>query len=163
MAPTIPEAAWRKGTQWAAVTRAHAELFVEDELVFSVMRRHCRTWADPEGRYGSFCAGDEHYPQVLLQLRGRDHEIERRPVTFANWFPTSRSHPKLYVVQEITAELVTDLQVRRACALRLVSLSLRRLRVVCTEPNGALASDGGRALALRSRQRPQDVRVVAQR
>ena len=112
MAPTIPEAQWRKGTQWAAVTRAHAELFVSDELVFSVMRRHCRTWTDPEGRYGSFCAGDEHYKQVLIQLRGFEHEIERRPVTFANWFPTTRAHPKLYVVQEVTAELVQDLQVR---------------------------------------------------
>ena len=111
MAPTIPEAQWRKGTQWAAVTRAHAELFVSDELVFSVMRRHCRTWTDPEGRYGAFCAGDEHYKQVILQILGFEHEIERRPVTFANWFPTTRAHPKLYVVQEVTAELVQDLQV----------------------------------------------------
>ena len=130
MAPKIPEAQWRKGTQWAAVTRAHAELFVSDELVFSVMRRHCRTWTDPEGRYGAFCAGDEHYKQVLIQLRGFEHEIERRPVTFANWFPTTRAHPKLYVVQEVTAELVQDLQVRSIVrALRLYPrLSLRVMR-----------------------------------
>lgn len=114
MAPTIPEAEWRKGTQWAAVTRAHAELFIADDVVFLAMRRHCRTWTAPDGRYGSFCAGDEHYLQVLIQLRGREHEIERRGITFANWFPTTRSHPKLYVVQEVTAELVQDLQVRRA-------------------------------------------------
>lgn len=137
MAPTIPEAEWRKGTQWAAVTRAHAELFIADDVVFLAMLRHCRTWTAPDGRYGSFCAGDEHYLQVLIQLRGREHEIERRPVCFANWFPTTcvpalwisrlacaltqplcsslccrRSHPKLYVVQEVTAELVQDLQVR---------------------------------------------------
>ena len=57
MAPVIPEAAWRKGTQWAAVTRAHAALFVHDDAVFRVMRRHCATWTDPEGRYAAFCAG----------------------------------------------------------------------------------------------------------
>ena len=119
MAPTIPEAEWRKGTQWAAITRAHAVLAVEDEVIFSVMRRHCRTWTDPEGRYGAFCAGDEHYLQVVIQLHGREHEIERRPVTFANWFPTTRSHPKLYVVQEVTAELVQDLQVRALTPLAL--------------------------------------------
>ena len=33
-------------------------------------------------------------------------------MTFANWWPTSRSHPKLYVVQEVTPELVADLQTR---------------------------------------------------
>ena len=118
MAPTIPEVQWRKGTQWAAVTRAHAELFVSDELVFSLMRRYCRTWTDPEGRYGSFCAGDEHYKQVIVQRAGLEGEIERRPVTFANWFPTTRAHPKLYVVQEVTAELVQDLQVHVCSFLR---------------------------------------------
>ena len=71
MAPLIPEAAWRKGTQWAAVTRAHAALFVHDDAVFRVMRRHCATWTDPEGRYAAFCAGDEHFKQVVIQLAVR--------------------------------------------------------------------------------------------
>jgi hypothetical protein len=112
LAPVVAEADWRKGTQWAAVTRAHAALFVRDQAVFAAMHRHCRTWVDPEGRYASFCAGDEHYKQALIQQSGRDAEIEHRPVTFANWWPTSRSHPKLYVVQEVTPELVLDLQSR---------------------------------------------------
>jgi hypothetical protein len=112
LSPIVKEADWRKGTQWAAITRAHAALFVRDETVFAAMHRHCRTWVDPEGRYASFCAGDEHYKQVLIQQAGRDDEIEHRPVTFANWWPTSRSHPKLYVVQEVTPELVIDLQSR---------------------------------------------------
>jgi hypothetical protein len=73
LAPLVPAAAWRKGTQWAAVTRRHAALFVADTAVFAAMRRHCRTEVDPEGRYASFCAGDEHYKQVIIQLavRGR--------------------------------------------------------------------------------------------
>jgi hypothetical protein len=67
----VPEPAWRKGTQWAALTRAHATLFISDDAVFAAMRRHCRTWVDPEGRYASFCAGDEHYKQIMIQLSVR--------------------------------------------------------------------------------------------
>ncbi len=112
MAPVIPAAAWRKGTQWAALTRPHAALFVADQTVFPVMQRHCRTWTSPDGRYAAFCAGDEHYKQTIMVLSGRDAEIEHRTVTWANWWPTSRSHPKLYVVQEVDEALVTDLQSR---------------------------------------------------
>lgn len=112
LAPTVPASAWRKGTQWGAVTRAHARLFVQDERVFAAMQQHCRTWSSADGQYAQFCAGDEHYKQTLMVLAGRDAEIEHRPVTFANWWPTSRSHPKLYVVQEADATLVRDLQTR---------------------------------------------------
>ena len=70
--------------------------------------------------------------------QGKEHEIEHRPVTFANWWPTSRSHPKLYVVQEVTPELVADLQSRAELWRPLEGEHLRcgRLRdnVTCVLP-----------------------------
>lgn len=35
----VPETAWRKGTQWCALTREHAALFVADQWVFDVFDR----------------------------------------------------------------------------------------------------------------------------
>jgi hypothetical protein len=113
MAPAIPPAAWRKGTQWAALRREHALAIVADEAVFAAMLAHCRTWTSPDGAYAQFCAGDEHYKQTLLVLLGRELETAHRPVTFANWWPINRSHPKQYVVQEVDAQLLEDLRTRR--------------------------------------------------
>ena len=113
MAPVVPPAAWRKGTQWAALRREHALAIVADDAVFGAMVAHCRTWTSPDGAYAQFCAGDEHYKQTLLVLLGREWETAHRPVTFANWWPINRSHPKLYVVQEVDAQLLEDLRTRR--------------------------------------------------
>ena len=113
MAPVIPPAAWRKGTQWAALRREHALAIVRDEAVFAAMLAHCRTWTSPDGAYAQFCAGDEHYKQTLMVLLGREAETAHRPVTFANWWPINRSHPKQYVVQEVDAQLLEDLRTRR--------------------------------------------------
>jgi Core-2/I-Branching enzyme len=112
MAPQIPATAWRKGTQWAALRREHASAIVADDTVFATMRRHCRTWTTPDGRFSTFCAGDEHYKQTLLVLLGKDNETHHRPVAFANWWPIQRSHPKLYAVQEVDASLLEDLRAR---------------------------------------------------
>jgi len=95
----VPEAAWRKGTQWAALTRRHARAVVQDTAVYEAFRRR-----------PSLFAPDEHYVQTLLAVLGQEGESERRPVTFANWHPPSRSHPKLYVVQEVTSELLVEMR-----------------------------------------------------
>jgi len=113
-AAPVPAGAWRKGTQWFAVTREHARLFVEDEAVYATFAAHCRVDCPPalNGGCRQFCAPDEHYKQTLVALRGREGEIHRRAVTFANWWPTSRAHPKQYVAQEASSALVRDLQAR---------------------------------------------------
>jgi hypothetical protein len=43
------------------------------------------------GGQTSFCAPDEHYVPTLLTLLGYGHQLEGRGVTYANWWPTSRS------------------------------------------------------------------------
>ena len=96
--------AWRKGTQWAALTRPHAALIVADDGLFAAFARHCRTDAT------RFCAADEHYKQTLLHVRGRDAEVEQRPVTFAWWWPVTRAHPKRYVAQEAGPELLREMR-----------------------------------------------------
>jgi Core-2/I-Branching enzyme len=99
----VPPAAWRKGSQWAALTRADALFLVSDERVFSAFQRV------------PIFAPDEHYKPTALALAdgGGVVPIQPRPVTHANWWPDTRAHPKLYVVQETTSELVQDLQRRR--------------------------------------------------
>ena len=55
------------------------------------------------GASSPLCVGvpwDQHYIPTLLTSLGRGHEIEGRGVTYANWWPTNRRHPKRYAVQE---------------------------------------------------------------
>lgn len=46
--PSFSPRAWRKSSQWFAVTRQHARLFLEDTVVDAVFRRVCydRGWDD---------------------------------------------------------------------------------------------------------------------
>lgn len=106
----IPGDAWRKGTQWCALTREHVSLFAADQWVFDSFERHCFTEYNEGGGYARFCAADEHYKQTLLVLHGREAEAERRQVTWANWRPLGRAHPKLYAVQEVDEGLIRELQ-----------------------------------------------------
>ena len=96
----VPEERWRKGSQWASLTRADALLLISDTLVFSAFQRV------------QIFAPDEHYKQTVLSLAAA-RPIQPRPVTYANWWPDTRAHPKLHVVQETTAALVADLRERR--------------------------------------------------
>lgn len=39
--PSFSPRAWRKSSQWFALTRPHAQLFLDDTVVDAVFRRHC--------------------------------------------------------------------------------------------------------------------------
>ena len=41
MLPTVPEALWRKTSQWVELTRPHAMRIVEDTVVDPIMKKHC--------------------------------------------------------------------------------------------------------------------------
>ena len=127
----VPRRAWRKGSQWFAMTREHATIVAEDVEVFEAFEKHCNVTARRAGGGGggagaggggadaddasadasadaaagangwsTFCAPDEHYIPTLFALRGIERELEGRGVTYTNWWPTTRAHPKLYAVQE---------------------------------------------------------------
>ena len=46
MLPTIPEALWRKSSQWVELTRSHAMRIAEDTAVDAVIKKHCTVGYD---------------------------------------------------------------------------------------------------------------------
>ncbi|XP_045806136.1 glycosyltransferase BC10-like [Trifolium pratense] len=94
MSPKIPREKWRKGSQWFTLVRNHAEVIVDDDVIFSVFKRYCKRRPPIDTRKGKLnlklqkqhnCIPDEHYVQTLLALHGLEGELERRTVTFTLW------------------------------------------------------------------------------
>ncbi|KAM5588772.1 glycosyltransferase BC10 [Rosa sericea] len=94
MSPTIPKAKWRKGSQWIALIRRHAEVLVDDEVILPVFKKFCRRRPPVDIRKGKLnlklqkqhnCIPDEHYVQTLLAMSELDGELERRTLTFTLW------------------------------------------------------------------------------
>ncbi|KAA8524725.1 hypothetical protein F0562_011148 [Nyssa sinensis] len=42
MSPVIPKHKWRKGSQWITLVKRHAEVVVDDEIVFPVFKKFCK-------------------------------------------------------------------------------------------------------------------------
>ncbi|KAI4371154.1 hypothetical protein MLD38_019420 [Melastoma candidum] len=80
MSSIIPQAKWRKGSQWIALVRKHAKVIVADEVVLAVFRKFCKKLQTIHN-----CIPDEHYVQTLLSLKELESELERRPVTYTLW------------------------------------------------------------------------------
>ncbi|KAG2300965.1 hypothetical protein Bca52824_037437 [Brassica carinata] len=85
MSSVIPEEKWRKGSQWISVIRSHAELIVNDRIVFPVLRNSAR-------QNLRNCIPDEHYIQTLLTMRGLESEMEPRTLTYTVWNVSGTKH-----------------------------------------------------------------------
>lgn len=94
MSSKIPRERWRKGSQWIALTRRHAEFVVDDEEVFPIFRKFCKRRPPLDENQGKRslklqkqhnCIPDEHYVQTLLAMKGLEEELERRTVTYTLW------------------------------------------------------------------------------
>ncbi|KAF8409600.1 hypothetical protein HHK36_005678 [Tetracentron sinense] len=94
MSPIIPKEKWRKGSQWITLVRRHAEVVVDDELIFSVFKRFCKRRPPVDDSKGKKnlklqkqhnCIPDEHYVQTLLAMSDLEGELERRTVTYTLW------------------------------------------------------------------------------
>ncbi|CAK9146031.1 unnamed protein product [Ilex paraguariensis] len=93
MSPGIPEAKWRKGSQWIALIRRHAEVVVDDDVVLSLFKKFCKRRPLLDSSKGNVslkqiehnCIPDEHFVQTLLTLRGLEDELERRTLTYSLW------------------------------------------------------------------------------
>ena len=124
-AAEIPRATWRKGSQWFAMTRPHAAVVADDERLFRAFERYCAAndptaTATATARAASsdgFCAPDEHYVPTVLTSAGLERQLENRGVTYANWWPSTRWHPKRYAVQEARDAVETVLRKDRAESL----------------------------------------------
>ncbi|XP_021819679.1 uncharacterized protein LOC110761504 [Prunus avium] len=94
MSPNIPKQKWRKGSQWIALVRSHAEVLVDDEVVLPAFRKFCKRRPPLDARKGKLniklqkqhnCIPDEHYVQTLLTMSEREDELERRTLTYTLW------------------------------------------------------------------------------
>ncbi|KAK4439401.1 Glycosyltransferase BC10 [Sesamum alatum] len=94
MSPVIPKKKWRKGSQWVTLTRRHAEVVVDDEIVFPIFRKFCKRRPPIDASRGKMnlklqkqhnCIPDEHYVQTLLAMNDLEAELERRTVTYTLW------------------------------------------------------------------------------
>lgn len=94
MSPVIPETKWRKGSQWISLVRSHAEVIVNDEVVFPVFKRFCKRRPPLDETNGKpimklqkehNCIPDEHYVPTLLAMSDLEGELERRAVTYTSW------------------------------------------------------------------------------
>ncbi|RVX08026.1 hypothetical protein CK203_014841 [Vitis vinifera] len=94
MSPVIPKAKWRKGSQWISLVRSHAEVIVDDQVIFSVFKKFCKRRPPVDARKGKQniklqkqhnCIPDEHYVQTLLAMSELESELERRTLTYTEW------------------------------------------------------------------------------
>uniref|UniRef100_A0A9I9E742 Uncharacterized protein n=1 Tax=Cucumis melo TaxID=3656 RepID=A0A9I9E742_CUCME len=89
MLPVISQEKWRKGSQWITLVRRHAEVVVNDEIIFPLFKKFCKRWppADHDTRrkttekYHRNCIPDEHYVQTLLS-KSSTMEFHRKLRTF---------------------------------------------------------------------------------
>ncbi|KAK9285452.1 hypothetical protein L1049_024645 [Liquidambar formosana] len=105
MAPVIPKEKWRKGSQWIALVRKHAEVVVDDDIIFPLFKKFCKRWLPFDLNNGSLiqikvmqtlqkqhnCIPDEHYVQTLLAMHGLEDELERRTLTYTLWNQSATS------------------------------------------------------------------------
>lgn len=113
MSSVIPEEKWRKGSQWISVIRSHAEVIVNDGIVFPVFKKFCKR-APPLGSQEAWlffrqnrrnCIPDEHYVQTLLTMCGLENEMERRTLTYTVWnvsgskYETQTWHPVTFTFE----------------------------------------------------------------
>ncbi|CAK9315461.1 unnamed protein product [Citrullus colocynthis] len=90
MLPIISQEKWRKGSQWITLVRKHAEVVVNDAIIFPVFKKLCKKQevdkiVIQKEKYHPNCIPDEHYLQTLLSIRGLENELERRTLTYSTW------------------------------------------------------------------------------
>lgn len=126
MAPSIQKFEWRKGSQWFALRRVHAETVAYDTDVFPLFQNLCRKhlspefWrqkhmpGDPSKQHN--CIPDEHYVQTLLAMKGLESEIERRTLTYTLWNQTGKDHgrkgwhPLTFTSADVNRELISGIK-----------------------------------------------------
>ncbi|CAL5410634.1 unnamed protein product [Camellia sinensis] len=94
MSSVIPRSKWRKGSQWISLVRSHAELVIDDEVIFPVFKKFCKRRPPIDASKGKQniklqkqhnCIPDEHYVQTLFAMSDLEGELERKTVTYTLW------------------------------------------------------------------------------
>ncbi|KAK3033050.1 hypothetical protein RJ639_035676 [Escallonia herrerae] len=117
MHPVVPVHNWRKGSQWVALTRKHAEVVVQDDIRRSLPEfwRDHPLPADASKEHN--CIPDEHYVSTLLAQEGLEEEITRRTLTHTSWDLSSSKdpkrrgwHPVTYKLADATLSLIQSIK-----------------------------------------------------
>lgn len=61
---------WRKSSQWFSLTRSHAELLAQEDILAPKFDQYCNGY-----REGNFCVPDEHYIPTALAFYGLESEV----------------------------------------------------------------------------------------
>ncbi|XVE78430.1 hypothetical protein DITRI_Ditri13aG0144400 [Diplodiscus trichospermus] len=115
MSPIIQKEKWRKGSQWIALIRKHAQIVVDDDIVFPVFRKFCKEVVQ-NIQSGHNCIPDEHYVQTLLQMGGLEKDFEPRTLTYTLWNQSSYGgkmsswHPFQFDYTNASPQLIQDIK-----------------------------------------------------
>lgn len=125
MSPVIPKDKWRKGSQWIALIRSHAEVIVDDVVILPVFKKLCKRRPPLDATKGKLniklqkqhnCIPDEHYVQTLLSMSGLEGELERRTVTYTVWNQSATKmenkgwHPKTFSYANASPQKIMEIK-----------------------------------------------------
>lgn len=111
LGPPLPQSAWRKSSQWSALTRAHARLVVDDTAVDALFRAICtsRDWDEAlQRRYD--CYSDEHYIPTLLATHHLDNGTDCMGYYVNVDWSKGGAHPRTYVEGDVAPALFDSLR-----------------------------------------------------
>ncbi|KAH7545701.1 hypothetical protein FEM48_Zijuj01G0121700 [Ziziphus jujuba var. spinosa] len=141
MSPRIPKNKWRKGSQllvllagpqivqsrdmWITLVREHAEVIVDDEVIFPVFQKFCKRRPLLDASKGKMnaklqkqhnCIPDEHYVPTLLAMSELESELERRTLTYTSWnlsatkMETKGWHPTTFTYANSGPEKIREIK-----------------------------------------------------
>ncbi|XP_078163962.1 glycosyltransferase BC10-like isoform X1 [Carex rostrata] len=127
MASIITKQKWRKGSQWIALVRKHAEVVVSDKTVFRVFKKYCKRLLGTEftrmhrikaifQMESGDCIPDEHYVQTLFSIKDLENEIEKRTITYTSWNQLEDSmdrktwHPKTFSYDDASPDGIKEIK-----------------------------------------------------
>ncbi|XP_019424675.1 PREDICTED: uncharacterized protein LOC109333611 isoform X3 [Lupinus angustifolius] len=138
MSPKIPREKWRKGSQWITLIRSHAEVIVDDDIIFSVFKKYCKRRPPIDSRKGKLnlklqkqhnCIPDEHYVQTLLAMHDLEGELERRTLTYTLWNQSAAKkenqwHPMTFSYANANPQRIKDMKVIFWCLILDLNIDL---------------------------------------
>lgn len=104
MLPEVPPEAFRIGSQFWTLTRAHARMVVSDVDIWAKFNKSCVR--------KDTCYPEEHYFPTLLHMRDPQGCVSAT-LTHVDWSVNEHGHPRTYKPSEVRAELIQKLRSAR--------------------------------------------------